>query len=142
MKSASSGIMAGTPLWGIFLLALVNSCPLIAADDDRTGRATAKENTGKCSGTVVQIDTNNASIRIRPRVIPMTTNVIDEASIPTSTVLYDDATRFRKAAHAGATIADLQTNDYVFVSFNLKDEKKIAMLIIWGMPRPGTRPRE
>ncbi|MEK6757132.1 MAG: hypothetical protein AABZ02_13345 [Bacteroidota bacterium] len=143
MKNAISGVMAGTFLWAILLLTILISSPLVAGDDKPTGSATTTENLQKCSGTVVQIDTNNASIKIRPRRIAMTTNLIDEVSIPTSIVLYDDSTKFFKAAHKGATITDLQTNDYVLVSFNVKDEKKIAAQIIWGMPGPGpgTRPK-
>ena len=48
--------------------------------------------------------------------------MIDETRIPTSTVLYDDSTKFHKAGRMDATIADLQTNDYVFVSFSLRNE--------------------
>ena len=85
-------------------------------------------------GTVVAIDTNRASLTIRPRAIPMTSNPVDTARIPTFTVAYDDATQLVKPGSAGVTIVDLQTNDYVVVWFSTNDNQKTASRILWGMP--------
>jgi hypothetical protein len=64
----------------------------------------------------------------------------DEASLPLYTMKYNDSTEFRKIALKGATLADLQTNDYVHITYDLQDEKKTAVQVFWGMPEREMRP--
>ena len=83
MNRAISCVPAGSLLWALLLLSMFNGSPLMAGDDGQAGGESPKTKTGKQSGKVVAIDTNSASITIRPRVIPMTSGPLDESTIPT-----------------------------------------------------------
>ncbi len=95
----------------------------------------------KLSGTVVEINTAGRLLKIRSRVVAMTSDPIDITTVPVYEVRYEDSTFCRKAGSPKATVADLQTNDFVFVSYSRQDGRMVAAQLIWGMPEPPQRAR-
>jgi hypothetical protein len=138
MANTVAHVATDIPFWRTGLLMLLTSSILIAGEGKQTEPASAKEEIYKFSGTVLEISTSASTIKIRQRTQGMPTNAVDQAQILTHLVLYDNSTVFLslKTTTLGAAIGDLKTNDYVLVSYKMKDMKRLATEIIWGMPRP------
>jgi hypothetical protein len=129
-------------------LSLLTTPNLTAANADTNSTATPNTSAisaklgkvGKRSGAVIEVNTTNATIKIRARVVRMGSSRPDESSIPTYTVSYDQATKFVHPKNGETTVADVEVGSKVFLSYYETNGIKMAINVVCGFPDPETLP--
>jgi hypothetical protein len=124
-------------LAGLLLITTLCHTNVLLAESNNPATPPKQEKAGRRTGTVIAIDTNNATFTLRPRVVNRGYTVMDESKMPKYVISYDNTTKFVHIKKGDVTIADLEINDTAMVSLYEGKSSMRATHVMLGMPMPG-----